>query len=259
MTESLMPDLILMDIQMQGIGGLEATRQIKLRFPYVKIVIITVSDDASHLFEALKQGAQGYLLKNLSPSTWIEYLHAIMSDEAPLSRELATQILREFPLAAKSPEHHETLTNREREILNWVASGLTNKEIAAELHISDQTVKNHDDSLHLIVEDTNRRKIGYVIIQGMKNPNRCYEIVRINLSVRNQGYGKKVMKWILDYLFNQLKAHRVWLDVKEGNQRAFHVYQSLGFKVEGTLRECIKKESHYESLIIMGLLRTEYS
>ncbi|MGN7356286.1 response regulator [Paenibacillus sp. SAF-054] len=143
MTETLMPDLILMDIQMQGIGGLEATRQIKLQYPYVKIVIITVSDDASHLFEALKQGAQGYLLKNLSPSTWIEYLRAIMSDEAPLSRELATQILREFPLASKSPEHHETLTNREREILNWVASGLTNKEIAAELHISDQTVKNH--------------------------------------------------------------------------------------------------------------------
>ncbi|MCJ8010929.1 response regulator transcription factor [Paenibacillus sp. KQZ6P-2] len=143
MTENLMPDLILMDIQMQGIGGLEATRQIKLQYPYVKIVIITVSDDASHLFEALKQGAQGYLLKNLSPSTWIEYLRAIMSDEAPLSRELATQILREFPLAVKSPEHHETLTNREREILNWVASGLTNKEIAAELHISDQTVKNH--------------------------------------------------------------------------------------------------------------------
>ncbi|MEC0242242.1 response regulator transcription factor [Paenibacillus dokdonensis] len=143
LTESLMPDLILMDIQMQGIGGLEATRQIKLQYPYVKIVIITVSDDASHLFEALKQGAQGYLLKNLSPSTWIEYLRAIMSDEAPLSRELATQILREFPLVVKTPEHHETLTNREREILNWVASGLTNKEIAAELHISDQTVKNH--------------------------------------------------------------------------------------------------------------------
>ncbi|OZB97978.1 response regulator transcription factor [Paenibacillus sp. XY044] len=143
MTEVLMPDLILMDIQMQGIGGLEATRQIKLQFPYVKIVMITVSDDVTHLFEALKQGAQGYLLKNLSPSTWLEYLRGIMSDEAPLSRELATQILREFPLAAKSPEHHETLTAREREILNWVASGLTNKEIAAELKISDQTVKNH--------------------------------------------------------------------------------------------------------------------
>lgn len=143
LTESLMPDLILMDIQMQGMGGLKATRQIKLQYPYVKIVMITVSDDVIHLFEALKQGAQGYLLKNLSPSTWIEYLRAIMSDEAPLSQELATQILREFPLKVQSPDHQETLTAREREILNWVAAGLTNKEIAAELYISDQTVKNH--------------------------------------------------------------------------------------------------------------------
>ncbi|GAB6989133.1 response regulator [Paenibacillus pini] len=143
LTDSLMPDLILMDIQMQGMGGLEATRQIKLRYPYVKIVMMTVSDDASYLFEALKQGAQGYLLKNLSSSTWIEYLRAMMSDEAALSRELATRILQEFPLSLPSREQHETLTTREREILSWVSSGLTNKEIGSQLHISDQTVKNH--------------------------------------------------------------------------------------------------------------------
>lgn len=141
-TEILMPDLILMDIQMHGIGGLEATRVIKLQYPYVKIVMITVSDDVTHLFEALKQGAQGYLLKNLSPSTWLEYLQAIMSDEAPLSRELAYRILKEFPVSVPG-EDHIPLTPREREILNWVASGMTNKEIALELAISDQTVKNH--------------------------------------------------------------------------------------------------------------------
>ncbi|HEY2491603.1 MAG TPA: response regulator transcription factor [Paenibacillus sp.] len=141
-TETLMPDLILMDIQMHGMGGLEATRVIKLQYPYVKIVMITVSDDVTHLFEALKQGAQGYLLKNLSPSTWLEYLQAIMSDEAPLSRELAFRILKEFPVSVAG-EDHIPLTAREREILNWVASGMTNKEIALELAISDQTVKNH--------------------------------------------------------------------------------------------------------------------
>ncbi|MGF7050313.1 DNA-binding NarL/FixJ family response regulator [Paenibacillus sp. DS2015] len=141
-TETLMPDLILMDIQMHGMGGLEATRVIKLQYPYVKIVMITVSDDVTHLFEALKQGAQGYLLKNLSPSTWLEYLQAIMSDEAPLSRELAFRILKEFPVSLAG-EEHIPLTVREREILKWVASGMTNKEIALELAISDQTVKNH--------------------------------------------------------------------------------------------------------------------
>lgn len=116
-----------------------------------------------------------------------------------------------------------------------------------------------DDALHLIAEDKERRKIGYVIVRGLRNPNRCMEIFRINLSVRNQGYGRKIMKLVMDYLFNQRKAHRVWLDVREGNHRAFHLYQSLGFQVEGTLRECIRTDDRYESLTLMGILETEYS
>jgi RimJ/RimL family protein N-acetyltransferase len=115
-----------------------------------------------------------------------------------------------------------------------------------------------DDALHLIVEDAERRKLGYVIIRGLQNPHNCIEIFRINLSVRNQGYGKKVLKLVLDDLFNHWRAHRVWLDVREGNERALQVYQSLGFQVEGTLRECVKTEDKYESLIIMGILKTEY-
>lgn len=142
-TERWMPDLILMDIRMPGKDGLETTREIKLRYPYVKIVLITVSDDAAHLFEALKQGAQGYLLKNLEPGTWLEYLRAIASDEAPLSSELALRILQEFPVNKRLNSEQPPLTAREREILGWVAQGMTNREIAGVLHISDQTVKNH--------------------------------------------------------------------------------------------------------------------
>ncbi|MEC0091261.1 response regulator [Paenibacillus macquariensis] len=168
-TEQLMPDLILMDIEMQGIGGLEATRIIKLQYPYVKIVMITVSDDIAHLFEALKQGAQGYLLKNLSPSTWLAYLHAIMRDDAPLSRELAYQILKEFPISVAN-EDHIPLTTREREILTWVASGLTNKEIATQLGISDQTVKNHLKNILQKLHLENRVQLTrYAMEKGLVN------------------------------------------------------------------------------------------
>lgn len=145
LTEQLMPDLILMDINMKEMDGLEATKEIKARYPYVKIVIITVSDDITHLFEALKKGAQGYLLKNLNPGAWREYLKAIALDEAPLSRELAQRILQEFALAGAGRQQAEEspLTAREQEILRCVAQGAANRDIAGMLMISEHTVKNH--------------------------------------------------------------------------------------------------------------------
>ncbi|QWU13934.1 two component transcriptional regulator, LuxR family [Paenibacillus sophorae] len=143
LTEMWMPDLILMDIQMPVMDGLEATKRIKAKFPYVKIVIVTVSDDITHLFEALKKGAQGYLLKNLKPESWHEYLRAISVDEAPMTRELAFLILNEFSQIEKPAACTDPLTFREREILALVAKGLSNREISSRLIISEHTVKNH--------------------------------------------------------------------------------------------------------------------
>lgn len=143
LTEQWMPDLILMDIQMPVMNGLEATKIIKERFPYVKIVMVTVSDDITHLFEALKKGAQGYLLKNLRPSSWHEYLRAVAVDEAPLSSELAQQILHEFAAKSEVVPQKSPLTTREQEILTWVAKGKSNREIGERLEISEHTVKNH--------------------------------------------------------------------------------------------------------------------
>lgn len=145
LTAVWMPDLILMDIRMPGMGGLEATKRVKEQYPYVKIVMVTVSDDIAHLFDALKKGAQGYLLKNLQPSDWIDYLKAICFDEAPMTRELAFRILKEFsPSDAAVKEGFETpLTPRETEILNLVAKGMSNREISDALDISEYTVKNH--------------------------------------------------------------------------------------------------------------------
>jgi DNA-binding NarL/FixJ family response regulator len=142
LTEQIMPDLILMDINMPVVNGLQATGIIKERFPYVKIVIVTVSDDASDLFEALKKGAQGYLLKNLNPNVWLEYLHSLLNDEAPMPREVALRNLNEFNPVSSSIQR-SVLTTREQEILTLVAKGLSNKEIALKLTISEYTVKNH--------------------------------------------------------------------------------------------------------------------
>ncbi|QHW35410.1 response regulator transcription factor (plasmid) [Paenibacillus rhizovicinus] len=142
MTVAEMPDLILMDINMKEMDGLEATKIIKERFPYIKIVMVTVSDDITNLFEAIKRGAQGYLLKNINPSSWHSYLRAVALDEVPMSRELAMRFLREFVDHEKAPQS-TPLTPRETEILTWVSKGAQNRDIASHLNISEHTVKNH--------------------------------------------------------------------------------------------------------------------
>jgi DNA-binding NarL/FixJ family response regulator len=144
-TESLRPDLILMDIRMPGQSGLEMTRLIKSQFPHTKIVILSVSDDAQDFFEAIKNGAQGYLLKNMDTTYWTDYLMNIARGEAPIPRNIARKILEEF---SRDPHQQaqvesEILTLREKEVLGHVSNGLSNREIGKTLYISESTVKNH--------------------------------------------------------------------------------------------------------------------
>lgn len=164
-----MPDLILIDIRMPGMDGLETTGRIKREFPYVKIVIVTVSDDISYLLEALKRGAQGYLLKNLAPATWVRYLRAIVDEEVAFSRELAFQILKEFAVRpAPRDTEAESLTPREQDILRCVSSGSSNREIAAELGISEHTVKNHLKNILQKLQLQNRTQLTrYAMEQGL--------------------------------------------------------------------------------------------
>lgn len=143
----LRPDLILMDINMPVLNGLDATRAIKAEFPDANVIMLTVSDDEQDLFEAVKSGAGGYLLKNLREEEFADLLRRVDRGEPVMSPGLARKLLREF---ARIKQVHESdaLTNanvseREREVLEHVARGSTNKEIGAALYISENTVSFH--------------------------------------------------------------------------------------------------------------------
>jgi len=144
MARELMPDVILMDISMPVMDGLEATRQIKAQIPYVKIVILTVNDEEQKLFEAVKAGALGYLLKKIEPRALAGTLRGVANGEASLSRLMAARLMEEFARqAGEAKSGTPDLTSREREVLGAVAHGRSNKEIAAALAIAENTVKNH--------------------------------------------------------------------------------------------------------------------
>ncbi len=145
--QELKPDLILMDVQMPGMDGIEAVRQIKQVLPETIIVMLTVRGDDEMLFEALKNGAQGYLLKDIQSQYMLEMLRGALRGEAALSPNLAGRVLSEFRRLSKGgaseKEDDGGLTEREQQVLLQASKGATDKEIAAALNISLNTVKTH--------------------------------------------------------------------------------------------------------------------
>ncbi|MGE4272565.1 MAG: response regulator [Desulfitobacterium sp.] len=144
----LRPDLVLMDIQMPVCNGITAVTLIKESFPESVVAMLTVVDTDASLFEALKSGADGYLLKNMSSAEFIEAIRALMRGELMVSPSLASKILRGFVNKArgktaviKSPLH--SLSKREQEVLELISKGLTYNQVAQKLYIAENTVKNH--------------------------------------------------------------------------------------------------------------------
>lgn len=177
------PEIILMDIRMPVCDGLTATRLIKAEMPQIKIVMLTTSSNESDLFEAIKSGACGYLLKSLEAGPFLTYLQGVSKGEAAVSRELAGALIKEFARqnsgtssgseAEKSAQGEIGLTLRQTEILQWVFQGLSYKEVAEKLCLSEHTIKYHMGEILQRLHLKNRDEVmAYALRTGLFHPSK---------------------------------------------------------------------------------------
>jgi DNA-binding NarL/FixJ family response regulator len=144
----LMPDVVLMDVRMPRRSGIEATQKIKEQLPHVKILVLTNSDEEADLYDSIKAGASGYLLKEISSEEVADSIRSVMQGHSRISPAMASKLLTEFQAMTKREDDRQPLapprlTDRELEVLSLVAQGKGNRDIAGDLFISENTVKNH--------------------------------------------------------------------------------------------------------------------
>ncbi len=150
LVDELLADVVLMDLKMPGTGGIEATRAIVSRHPHVGVIVVTMFEDDESVFAALKAGARGYVLKDADRGLLLRSIRAVANGEALLGAPVAQRVLEQFtgaaPAAVSTPARSpvlDELTRRELEVLGLIAGGMRNREIAAQLVISERTVGNH--------------------------------------------------------------------------------------------------------------------
>ena len=175
LARELKPDLVLMDLQMPELNGIDATKLLTSELPDIKVVILTASEEDAKLFDAIKSGAQGYLLKNLEADTFFEMLDRAQRGEPALTPALARKLLQEFakPVeTATAQTEDETLTAREREVLELMVQGVTsNRKLAKRLGLSENTVKFHVRNILDKLRLHNRAEVvGYALRRGIVEP-----------------------------------------------------------------------------------------
>ncbi len=147
------PQIILMDLVMAPINGVEAIGRIKAIQPSARILVLTAYADDDKVFPAIKAGASGYVLKDIPPEELLQAVRDVANGESFLHPTIAARLMREITQTGAPAEHSEALTERELEVLRWIARGLSNQEIAVKLHVSERTITTHIsnilDKLHL--------------------------------------------------------------------------------------------------------------
>jgi len=167
MTERLRPGVVLMDIRMGKLDGVEATREIKTRFPDVNVIVLSNYDDDEYVFDCLRYGASGYLLKDVSPEDLVKAIRSAAQGESLVDPSVLNKVLTQFRyLTRNGSDRSEILSAREKEVLEALAQGLSNKEIGRQLCITEKTVKAHSSSIYRKLNVTTRSQ---AIVGAVKN------------------------------------------------------------------------------------------